>query len=216
MIFDEFDAIGRTRGTSRDASGVRDSCVNQLLTLLDGTRQMSNVLVIALTNRKDMLDPALLRPGRLEVHLEIGLPTTEGRRDILRILFAPLLVADYVTEADSAAWIDRIVQRSDGANGADLAGIMRNAASHTILRWQREHYSRAVRDSSVPVPISQSLTGSSRTQAAQSDKLSAGGSQSQSWSKGTRSLSESSLKTLQARCEWIDFEKALDTYKERD
>lgn len=214
MIFDEFDAIGRTRGTSRDASGVRDSCVNQLLTLLDGTRQMSNVLVIALTNRKDMLDPALLRPGRLEVHLEIGLPTTEGRRDILRILFAPLLVADYVTEADSSAWIDRIVHRSDGANGADLAGIMRNAASHTILRWQREHYSRAVGDSSEPVPISQSLTGWSHTQAltAQSDILSAGGSRSQ----GLRSLSESSLKTLQARCEWIDFEKALDAYKDRD
>jgi SpoVK/Ycf46/Vps4 family AAA+-type ATPase len=213
VIFDEFDAIGRTRGTSRDASGVRDSCVNQLLTLLDGTRQMSNVLVIALTNRKDMLDPALLRPGRLEVHLEIGLPTTEGRRDILRLLFAPLLAADYISQIDSAVWIDRIVQRSDGANGADLAGIMRNAASHTIFRWQREHYSRAAAvavEGSVPVPVSipgsVSLTDLGRTQAE--------GSRSRS--QGTQALSESSLRTLQARCEWTDFEKAVDTYKERD
>jgi SpoVK/Ycf46/Vps4 family AAA+-type ATPase len=215
VIFDEFDAIGRTRGTSRDASGVRDSCVNQLLTLLDGTRQMSNVLVIALTNRKDMLDPALLRPGRLEVHLEIGLPTTEGRRDILRILFAPLLAAGYIAQTDSAAWIDRIVQRSDGANGADLAGIMRNAASHTILRWQREHYSRAAAvavEGSVPVygsvpgSVSQSLTGWGCTQAE--------GSQLRS--QGSQALSDRSLRTLQARCEWMDFEKAISTHKERD
>ena len=226
VIFDEFDAIGRTRGTSRDASGVRDSCVNQLLTLLDGTRQMSNVLVIALTNRKDMLDPALLRPGRLEVHLEIGLPTIEGRRDILRILFAPLLAADYISETDSTSWIDRIVKRTDGANGADLAGIMRNAASHTILRWQREHYGKAVAGEGSGYGSgsgSGSLIGWSSTQP---EALSAGGSQSQSQSRsrsrlqsqsqGLQGLSESSLRTLVARCEWMDFEKAIDTYKERD
>jgi SpoVK/Ycf46/Vps4 family AAA+-type ATPase len=220
VIFDEFDAIGRTRGTSRDASGVRDSCVNQLLTLLDGTRQMSNVLVIALTNRKDMLDPALLRPGRLEVHLEIGLPTIEGRRDILRILFAPLLAADYISETDSTSWIDRVVKRTDGANGADLAGIMRNAASHTILRWQREHYGKAVAgEGSGYGSRSGSLIGWSSTQP---EALSAGGTQSrsrlqsQSQSQGLQGLSESSLRTLVARCEWMDFEKAIDTYKERD
>ena len=139
IIFDEFDSIGRTRGSSRDASGVRDSCVNQLLTLLDGTRQMSNVLVIALTNRKDMVDPALLRPGRLEVHIEIGLPTEEGRKEILNILFAPLLSGKYVSESDGSVWTDKIARLSQGASGADLSGIMRNAASHAIERWQAEH-----------------------------------------------------------------------------
>ena len=214
MIFDEFDAIGRTRGTSRDASGVRDSCVNQLLTLLDGTRQMNNVLVIALTNRKDMLDPALLRPGRLEVHLEIGLPSVEGRRDILHILFAPLLAANYISKIDSAAWIERIVQKSERATGADLAGIMRNAASHTIIRWQREHYTRAGED---PLTAPQPLTGRGRAQTlTDSTVTSSPGSGAQGPRSPTLSLSESSLRTLRARCEWGDFERALDTYNERD
>ena len=118
---------------------MRDSCVNQLLTLLDGTRQMSNVLVIALTNRKDMVDPALLRPGRLEVHIEIGLPSEEGRKEILKILFAPLLSGKYVSESDGSVWTDKIARLSQGASGADLSGIMRNAASHAIERWQAEH-----------------------------------------------------------------------------
>lgn len=113
--------------------------MNQLLTLLDGTRQMSNVLVIALTNRKDMVDPALLRPGRLEVHIEIGLPTEEGRKEILKILFAPLLSGKYVSESDGSVWTGKIARLSQGASGADLSGIMRNAASHAIERWQAAH-----------------------------------------------------------------------------
>ena len=56
-----------------------DSVVNQLLSYVDGVHAMDNVLIIGMTNRKDMLDPALLRPGRLEVHVEVGLPDTAGR-----------------------------------------------------------------------------------------------------------------------------------------
>ena len=100
---------------------------------------MSNVLVIALTNRKDMVDPALLRPGRLEVHIEIGLPTQEGRKEILEILFAPLLSGNYVSQSDKDVWIERIARVSQGASGADLSGLMRNAASQAIERWQAEH-----------------------------------------------------------------------------
>lgn len=110
--------------------------MNQLLTLLDGTTEMNNILVVALTNRKDMLDPALLRPGRLEVHLEIGLPTADGREDILNILFAPLVQASYLSLDNRDKWIPLITKRTVGANGADLSGVMRNAASHAISRWQ--------------------------------------------------------------------------------
>ena len=68
IIFDEMDALTRTRGSlSGDSSGVRDSVVNQLLAKLDGVKEMDNMLVIGLTNRRDLIDPALLRPGRLEV-----------------------------------------------------------------------------------------------------------------------------------------------------
>lgn len=74
IILDEMDAICKQRGTVRDGTGVSDSVVNQLLSKIDGVDSLNNILLIGMTNRKDMIDDALLRPGRLEVHVEIGLP----------------------------------------------------------------------------------------------------------------------------------------------
>ena len=86
IILDEMDAIARKRGSmTADTTGVRDSVVNQLLSKMDGVKQASNVLVVGLTNRPELLDSALLRPGRLEVQLRVELPDRLGRRDILRI-----------------------------------------------------------------------------------------------------------------------------------
>ncbi|KAI9096005.1 hypothetical protein K1719_026152 [Acacia pycnantha] len=85
IIFDEIDAICKSRGSTRDGTGVHDSIVNQLLTKIDGVESLNNVLLIGMTNRKDMLDEALLRPGRLEVLIEISLPDENGRFQILQI-----------------------------------------------------------------------------------------------------------------------------------
>lgn len=85
IIFDEIDAVCKSRGSVRDGSGVHDTVVNQLLTKIDGVDALNNVLLIGMTNRKDMLDEALLRPGRLEVHIEVGLPDERGRLQILKI-----------------------------------------------------------------------------------------------------------------------------------
>jgi len=74
IILDEMDAICKQRGSVRDGTGVSDSVVNQLLSKIDGVDSLNNILLIGMTNRKDMIDDALLRPGRLEVHVEIGLP----------------------------------------------------------------------------------------------------------------------------------------------
>ena len=79
IVLDEMDAIARKRGTmTADTTGVRDSVVNQLLAKMDGVKEASNILVIGLTNRPELLDPALLRPGRLEVQLRVELPDREG------------------------------------------------------------------------------------------------------------------------------------------
>ncbi|CAM9579272.1 unnamed protein product, partial [Phaeothamnion confervicola] len=85
IIFDEIDAICKSRGSTRDSTGVSDSIVNQLLSKIDGVDSLNNVLIIGMTNRMDMIDDALLRPGRLEVHVEIGLPDEAGRLQILNI-----------------------------------------------------------------------------------------------------------------------------------
>ncbi|KAH9561657.1 hypothetical protein CY35_05G034000 [Sphagnum magellanicum] len=85
IIFDEIDAICKTRGSTRDGTGVHDSIVNQLLTKIEGVEALNNILLIGMTNRKDLLDEALLRPGRMEVQIEIGLPDEKGRIQILSI-----------------------------------------------------------------------------------------------------------------------------------
>ena len=76
IIFDEIDALCKSRGTASSSanSGVYDSVVNQILTMIDGLSERSNILVIGTTNRKDLLDDALLRPGRLDVHIEASSP----------------------------------------------------------------------------------------------------------------------------------------------
>jgi len=85
IIFDEIDAICRKRGSTNSGTGVNESVVNQLLSKIDGVESLNNILIIGMTNRLDMIDEALLRPGRFEIHLEIGLPDEKGRRQIFDI-----------------------------------------------------------------------------------------------------------------------------------
>jgi hypothetical protein len=143
IIMDELDSIAKTRtggSGSGDGSSVRDSVVNTLLAQLDGVSQRSNVLVVGLTNRKDMLDPALLRPGRLEVHLPINLPSAEDRLQILDIHTRSLRENGIVDEEDYRRHIaGMVVARTEGCTGADLAGLVRNAASLSMQRLARSH-----------------------------------------------------------------------------
>ena len=79
IIFDEFDAIAKPRGNDSDSTGVASNVVNQLLSMIDGVDSLNNILLIGMTNRKDLIDPAILRPGRFEVHIEVHLPDEDGR-----------------------------------------------------------------------------------------------------------------------------------------
>jgi vesicle-fusing ATPase len=73
------DAICKKRGSVSSGSGAYDNVVNQLLSMIDGVNSLDNLLVIGMTNRKDLIDEAVLRPGRFEVHIEVGLPDEKGR-----------------------------------------------------------------------------------------------------------------------------------------
>jgi len=90
VVLDECDSILRKRGGGATGDGsfggaARDGVVNQILAKLDGLDDQSNLLVIGTTNRMDLIDPAALRPGRLEVHCEVALPDASGRREILAL-----------------------------------------------------------------------------------------------------------------------------------
>lgn len=137
VIFDEIDAIAKRRGSLvGDGSGVRDSCVNQLLTLIDGIQESNNIITVGLTNRKDLIDPALLRPGRLEVHIEIKIPDQVGREEILTILLRPLVQSGSISLNDAVLWALFFGQEeyTEGWTGADLAGLIRSAVSFALQR----------------------------------------------------------------------------------
>jgi vesicle-fusing ATPase len=131
IIFDEIDAICKQRGSQAGSTGVHDTMVNQLLTKLDGVEQLNNILVIGMTNRKDMIDEALLRPGRMEVQLEISLPDEHGRVQILKIHTARMQEFNYLAPDVDIA---EIARRTKNFSGAEIEGLVRAAQSSAMNR----------------------------------------------------------------------------------
>jgi vesicle-fusing ATPase len=132
IIFDELDAVCKQRGSgSGGGTGVGDSVVNQLLAKLDGVDQLNNILLIGMTNRKDMIDDALLRPGRLEVHLEISLPDEAGRLDILKIHTAKMASNGLL---DSSIDLEELAGLTKNFSGAEISGLVKAAASCAFSR----------------------------------------------------------------------------------
>jgi SpoVK/Ycf46/Vps4 family AAA+-type ATPase len=131
IIFDEIDALCKKRGTSSGDAGVGDNVVTQLLTMLDGVEALPNIFVFGLTNRFDLLDEALTRSGRLEIHIEIGLPDVGGRRDILGIHLAKAMSSGHV-----AADVDlqAIAEATANFTGAELEGLIRDVNSLAMVR----------------------------------------------------------------------------------
>jgi transitional endoplasmic reticulum ATPase len=120
VFLDEVDALAPVRGAGSD-TGVTDRVVAALLTELDGVSALHDVVVIGATNRKDMIDPALLRPGRLERLVEVPLPDAAARRDILRAATKKMPLADDVD-------LDKVAASCAGYSAADCAGLAREAA----------------------------------------------------------------------------------------
>ncbi|KAH1009525.1 vesicle-fusing ATPase 1 [Dendroctonus ponderosae] len=131
IIFDEIDAICKQRGSVAGATGVHDTVVNQLLSKIDGVEQLNNILVIGMTNRKDMIDEALMRPGRLEVQVEISLPDEEGRVQILDIHTARMKSYKKIS---SDVDLSELATLTKNFSGAELEGLVRAAQSTAMNR----------------------------------------------------------------------------------
>ncbi|CAN8104616.1 unnamed protein product [Discula destructiva] len=132
IIFDELDAVCKQRGSGAGGgTGVGDSVVNQLLSKLDGVDQLNNILLIGMTNRKDMIDDALLRPGRLEVQVEISLPDEKGRGQILKIHTSKM--REHGRIADDVD-LNELAALTKNFSGAELNGLAKSAASFAFNR----------------------------------------------------------------------------------
>ena len=137
VVFDEMDAFTRERGSlSGDTSGIRDSVVNQLLAIMDGVNQLDNILVVGLTNRPELIDSALLRPGRLEVQVQVPRPDAAGRQQILAIQTRRLRERGCLApRAATALASGALAAVTKGFSGADLAGLTRSATSFALERY---------------------------------------------------------------------------------
>lgn len=122
IFVDEIDAVGRKRGSGMGGGhDEREQTLNQILVEMDGFDQGQNVIVLAATNRADVLDPALLRPGRFDRRVDIGLPDRKDREAILKVHFKKKPVDAHVD-------LDALAAKSAGSSGADLANIANEAA----------------------------------------------------------------------------------------
>jgi len=136
IFVDEIDAVGRRRGSGMGGGhDEREQTLNQILVEMDGFEQGQNVIVLAATNRADVLDPALLRPGRFDRRVNIDLPDRKDREAILRVHFAKKPLAKDVD-------LDALAAKSAGSSGADLANIANESAiiaarnNHTQITQQ--------------------------------------------------------------------------------
>ncbi len=122
IFIDEIDAVGRMRGAGYGGGNdEREQTLNQILSEMDGFLQTDAVIVLAATNRPDVLDPALLRPGRFDRHVTVDRPTKDGRRDILKVHVKKIPLADNVK-------LDEIAASTIGFSGADLRNLVNEAA----------------------------------------------------------------------------------------
>jgi cell division protease FtsH len=142
IFVDEIDTIGRARGGARSFGGhdEREQTLNQILTEMDGFTGSEGVVVLAATNRPDVLDPALLRPGRFDRTIVVHPPDHKGRADILRVHTRKIPLAPDVD-------LDRLAASTPGMTGADLANLVNEAALRAARRGQETVSHRDLTDS---------------------------------------------------------------------
>ncbi|XP_062500764.1 AFG3-like protein 2 [Corticium candelabrum] len=145
IFIDEIDAVGRARGQAGRFGGhdERENTLNQLLVEMDGFEQATNVVVLAGTNRHDILDPALLRPGRFDRQIAITPPDIKGRCSIFKVHLKPV-----TTDLDRDQLSRQLAALTPGFTGADIANVCNEAAliaaRHLERRVERKHFEQAI------------------------------------------------------------------------
>lgn len=125
IFFDEIDSIASTRSANDSDSGVTKRVVNQLLTEMDGLEELEDVAIIAATNRPDILDAGLMRPGRFDRHIKVDLPNEDARLSIFKVHTEDMPLADDVS-------LEKLAKQTDGYVGADIEAVCREAAMLTL------------------------------------------------------------------------------------
>jgi cell division protease FtsH len=159
IFVDEIDAVGRRRGSGMGGGhDEREQTLNQILVEMDGFEQGQNVIVLAATNRADVLDPALLRPGRFDRRVNISLPDRKDREAILKVHFEK---KPYSKDVD----LDALAAKSAGSSGADLANIANEAA---IIAARLNH--REITNADLTAAFEKVAIGPERKSKVMSDK----------------------------------------------
>ncbi|MFZ5955871.1 MAG: CDC48 family AAA ATPase [Nanoarchaeota archaeon] len=142
IFFDEIDSLASRRGYETGTK-VTERVLNQILAEMDGLEELQNVIVVGATNRPDMLDPALMRPGRFDRIISVGIPSKEGRLSILKIHTKK-------TPLDKDIDLDEIAEKTEGYTGADLESLTREAAMLALREdieaktVKKEHFEKAM------------------------------------------------------------------------
>ncbi len=159
IFIDEIDAVGRQRGAGLGGGhDEREQTLNQILSEMDGFTQSDSVIVIAATNRPDVLDPALLRPGRFDRHITVGRPSMKGRIEIFKVHVREVPLADDVD-------LERLAAGSVGLTGADIRNMVNEAAL-----WAARHDKTKVDMSDFEHARDKVLMGAKREEVLQEDE----------------------------------------------
>ncbi|ATZ80361.1 Vesicular-fusion ATPase [Bodo saltans virus] len=131
IIFDEFDSLCKKRGMNGDSTGIGDNIVNQLLSKIDGVDSLNNILLIGMTNRKDLIDEAILRQGRFEVHIQISLPDENGRYEILKIHTKKLYESNMIkNDVD----LYKLASMAKNFSGAEIESLVKSSRNFALQR----------------------------------------------------------------------------------
>ncbi|CAI2358368.1 N-ethylmaleimide-sensitive factor AAA ATPase [uncultured virus] len=151
IVFDEFESVAPVRRERESGDTITNNMVNQILTLLDGVQGNNNVFIVAITNNLKSIDPAILRPGRLETHIEMKLPDAVERRRIFNLYLKPFRDTKRLQEG---VVIDELIKQSDGYSGSLIESIVRNASAFAFQRYRLAFLERTLKCKSTwDIPI---------------------------------------------------------------